>query len=1135
VTSTAPRVLALTVDAFAGFATLDGRLDADETDLILDLLRSAFPDVDHSWLARRVQRAVNFPKPLARTALDLRERLDDNQKLAVGLQLFTLMDAVGRSERNRSSFETFLRRMGNPEHARLIQREMRGECTLEEEPGFERVIFGPAGESDVTLPPQAQGYAFRTYRAADLVLVRNTGQKPLWFRGRSLETGEFLRLRPRQQIVVPGWTLNSDDLLFFLNVKKTGTRPVIFVSTSQDGFSSERNRSRQSEVRIRFGLKAEVEALRNTDLGIAGRGLLTKNTTFECSHHERIVDPLGFSTTIDALRRRAAKAGGRFRLEADHRDFLISNDPGEIERGDMLLAPGLAPRVVLRVRFDPERGTGELYVQESEGSVTADGIMAKGVVNLREGSIIRLSPSQALRCRFSDGILIEERSVIEKLRVQDLIHEFSPGVRSLDNISFEVNRGEMLCIIGPSGSGKSTLLSTIAGQLEPLRGRIRLNDSSLYEHWDELIPFIAYMPQEEALNPHLTVREHLYHATTIRRPFLSSAQAKMRADAILAELGLQALAHRRVGSPGEKTLSGGERSRLNLGLDLGSAAEIFLFDEPISGLSSKDSEHVAETLRSLAREKIVIASLHRPGASVLGLFDKVMLLDNGGRLAFFGSPAAMIAYFREACAEEEIHHPSVAAKVPLGADFVFDVLEIPMASLGGGEHSAAVRRFPPNFWQERFESRSLLHSIGRGAPVGRAGAQATQPPALPRPSVGVVHQVKRTFGLFRTLFQRSLLSKLRNKGTAYVTLLESPILAALIGITLKSSPNGTYDYPSALHIPAYLFLSATVAMFLGLTNAATEILRERPVLRRERNCLPNPHLYVASKFCVLALVGAIQCLVYAIIGHLILEIRGTLIEQWLWMTATASVGSAMALLVSALAKSERVALTAVPLLLVPQMLLAGALVPFREMNRGLFMDATQERSHGGTPIPARLMPLRYAYEAMVITQATRNPFEYERLRLQRKIENIKDKPDPLSNNDARRLQLARDANQRMLAAGAKNVEDAGELAAKLSYVGRKGTELDIESIPIWPRSKKTKPLSDFFVNERIDLMIREAETFRLDYRNSEPRRVFLALEKPLFHWTIDSLDYAGAMLGIVIFGCCGLTAMTIHIQNRKRN
>jgi hypothetical protein len=119
------------VDAFAGFATLDGRLDPEEADLILDLLRNAFPEADHSWLARRVQRAVREQKPLARTALDLRELLDDPQKMAVGLQLYTLVDAVGRSESSRASFEVFLRRLGRPDHARQILAEMGDDSPAE--------------------------------------------------------------------------------------------------------------------------------------------------------------------------------------------------------------------------------------------------------------------------------------------------------------------------------------------------------------------------------------------------------------------------------------------------------------------------------------------------------------------------------------------------------------------------------------------------------------------------------------------------------------------------------------------------------------------------------------------------------------------------------------------------------------------------------------------------------------------------------------------------------------------------------------------------------------------------------------------------------------------------------------------
>lgn len=1127
------RVLGLMVDAFAGFATLDGRLDAEEADLILDLLRNAFPEADHSWLARRVQRAVREQKPLARTALDLRELLDDSQKMAVGLQLYTLVDAVGRSERSRASFEVFLRRLGRPDHARQILAEM-GEESPPDHPGFERVTFGLKDEDDVKLPEQAAGHAFRVYRASDLVLVRNTGEKPLWVRGRSLESGAFLRMRERQQIVMPGWTLNCEDLVFFLNVKLTGKSPAIFLAKTEQGLASERARSRQSEVRIRFGLKAEVEALRQTELAVDGRGHLVPGKPILCPHHERLSDPAGFSTSLDVLRRRRAEAGGRFRLEPDQRDFRVSNDPSVLESGDLLLAPGLAPRVVLRVRFDLERRTGDLFVRESDGSVTADGVPVKSSVPLREGSIIRLSRTQALRCRFSEGIIDEERNLIESLRLQDVIHEFVPGTRALDNVGFEVARGEMLCIIGPSGSGKSTLLSVLAGQLDPSRGRVLLNDSSLYQNRLELIRFIAYMPQEEALNPQLTVREHLRHATTMRRPSLPSEEVRRRADGILAELGLQAIARRRVGSPGEKTLSGGERSRLNLGLDLGSAAEVFLFDEPISGLSSKDSEHVAETLRSLARDKIVIASLHRPGASVMNLFDKVLLLDTGGRVAFFGSPAAMIHYFRGVAQELGISHPAVAANIPLGADFVFDVLETPLAHIGGGQNPSAARRFPPSFWQERFESEALVDSLGDAAPPSRIERLGNSPVPSAHGPAGLGAGLKRAFSVFSTQFQRSLLSKMRNRGTLYSTLLEAPLLAVLIGVTLRSSPEGAYQYPTALHLPAYLFLSATVAMFLGLTNSATEILRDRPILRRERNSRPNPALYVAAKFCALGLVAAAQCLAYTAIGHHLLEIRGTIPSQWLWMTLTACTGTGLALLVSSLVKTERAALTAVPLLLVPQMLLAGALVPFREMNRGLFENSGVERERGGTPIPSRLMPLRHAYEAMVVTQATRNPYEIERIRIQRRVDAIKEMPNPLEPAVAERLQLMLEALVKLGGAEATSASDAADLAERITSLARGGTRLEMDSAKVQNKDPAARPISEFFVNNRIDLLIREAETFRVDYRNEdEPRNIFLGLKKPLGDDWVDTLDYDSTLLLLVILGSGLATSLVLGLQNRR--
>ena len=620
-------------------------------------------------------------------------------------------------------------------------------------------------------------------------------------------------------------------------------------------------------------------------------------------------------------------------------------------------------------------------------------------------------------------------------------------------------------------------------------------------------------------------------------------------DSILAELGLQSIARRKVGSQGEKTISGGERSRLNLGLDLGSRAEVFLFDEPISGLSSKDSEHVAETLRSLAREKIVIASLHRPGAPVLRLFDKVLLLDSGGRLAYFGTPAGMVGYFREACDELAIAHPSVQAKTPLGADFVFDVLETPLSSIGGGVSTGAARRFPPSFWQERFESVNLLRSLQPEAnPMSDVETfrQGDQLPVPPKP----VRRFRAVMAVFATHFLRSFLSKLRNRGTIYSTFLEAPLLAALVSITLRSSPKGPYEFASALHIPAYIFLSATVAMFLGLTNSATEVLRDRPVLRRERNCQPGAGSYVIAKFTALGLVGAMQCLAYLIVGNHFLEIDGMLPYHWLWMTLTAWTGTAMALVVSSLVTTERAALTAVPLLLVPQMLLAGALVPYREMNRGLFENAGLVRERGGAPVPAAIMPLRYAYEAMIVAQATRNPFETERIRLQRRVDRGREKSAPATQKGKQRFELAKEGLRRLLASGANDKQEALALVERIRDTALNGTALEVETMKVWPDDdRKARPASEFFVNERIDLLVREAETFRNDYRNATARNVFLALKKPIpfiakappakpgdpvnDDGLLETQKYCGFLLmGIV--GICGIaTTLIISRQNRK--
>jgi len=534
----------------------------------------------------------------------------------------------------------------------------------------------------------------------------------------------------------------------------------------------------------------------------------------------------------------------------------------------------------------------------------------------------------------------------------------------------------------------------------------------------------------------------------------------------------------------------------------------------------------------------------------------VLLLDGGGRLAYFGTPAGMVGYFRDACDELAISHPAVLAKTPLGADFVFDVLETPISAIGGGANSGAVRRFPPSFWQERFESIALLRSLqpGESGPSSRLGQQVSgRLPVPPKPA----RRLHAGIAIFATHFLRSLLSKLRNRGTIYSTCLEAPLLAALIAITLRSSPQGPYEFGSALHLPAYLFLSATVAMFLGLTNSATEVLRDRPVLRRERNCQPGAASYVAAKFVALGLVASAQCFTYLLVGNPLLEIHGMLFEHWLWMTLTAWAGTGMALVISSLVRTERAALTSVPLLLVPQMLLAGALVPYKEMNRGLFENVGINRERGGAPVPAMLMPLRYSYEAMIVAQATRNPFEIERIRLQRRVDRMRDNREQLDARTEERFELAKEGLRRLLAAGATTPEEAHALVSRVTRMARVGTRLEVETMVIWPEAEEdARPASEFFVNERIDLLVREAETFRNDYRNEgEHRNVFLALRKPLpfdpgekpadsvsgadpafsadANWGIETLRHCGIILMGIVIACGVASTLIITRQNRQ--
>jgi len=1131
------------VDIFASFVSLDNRVDRAEAEVALDLLRNAFPEANHAWLARRLHRALRTTKAPERVAAKLKDKLDTDDRISLGLQLYLLVIASGSSYLGKEAFTKVMASLDADDVGQAILSEM--EDKLYENPlPFDKVIFSSLDVADVLLPSTGDRSAFRAYQSKNIILIRNTGKEPIWVSGSSLATGQCLRLHQHQNIQLPHWTLTTEDIALFLNAARTGHRQSIFLNESGNHITAERNRSRLSTVRLDFGLNVHVEAIRLTNITLPSGASLDPGVTHTLSIQDHLSLKDETEISLDSLRKQLMAKGGRFRIDSGRTECLVSNNPAALKRkGDILLSPGLAPTTVLQIKFNPRTAEGNVRVIDAEQTITVNGRPVGNGDKLVDGSLIRLSPNQAVRCRFSEGLLDEERTVIRELTVEGLKHRFSKEKPILDNVEFSIKRGEMLCIMGPSGSGKSTLLASLAGHLKPTHGQIKLNGVSLYKHRTRLAPFIASMPQEEALNPQLTVREHLAHAATIRRPHLNHLEHNKRVDSILAELDLQQLATRRVGSPGEKAISGGERGRLNLGLDLSSSAEILLFDEPISGLSSKDSEHVAETLHAISRDKIVIASLHRPGSQVLRLFDKILMLDQGGKVAFFGSPKAMSRYFLDACKELKIHTPKRMKAQRDGADFVFDVLETPLHGLTGREGGGA-RRFPSSFWQGRFEGSQLVDEYTRGDIPSHShlGDIPMSEDHMAVPSRSRKQRWIEWIRLFRTHFQRSFLSKFRNRGTIYSILLEAPLLALLIGVTLRSSPEGQYTFDSSLHLPVYLFLSTTIAMFLGLTNSATEILRDSPVLRRERNCRSGTTLYVIAKFLTLSILAAIQCGIYIWIGDSMLDIRGMFLIHWSWMTITALCGTAMALVISSLVRSERAALSAVPLLLVPQLLLAGALVSFGEMNRGLFQGGENGRDQGTEPFPARLMPLRYAYEGIIVSQATENPFEIFRRKIQDDIDPLKNRNDlrmagdetqGLKPHESARLETLKEALTRLMASEAETAEEATILCEKITHAGRKQTLEDVLAIPPYPEeeSDKLKSTSHFFINSRTNLLVGKADLDRIDIHQSQRRSIFLAEWKYWLGITTKSTHACLWVLSGNILFCLIIT--TLALQRRK--
>ncbi len=1123
---TANTMLPVLMEVFAGFSKIDGSVMEEEIDSSLGFMRYDYPEAIYSELRRIYFEALQKPQDLSARARELSRTLGMEQKILLGVQLYLLISRSENSRQQLVEFYLFMTNLGIASQAIDIVYQLNAEGSSSEESEFktkgghplEMLRIGALAPCDVLLRSLSDGCTVAAFRYQNLVLLKNTGSVPVLVRSRTLRPGDFSRLYQGERVVLEDASLDYADLISYFNAKKNLTGIQLYLTLTEEGSAEiSQNRSRSTNLRLSFGLGVTIEALKDTDITINGIAL-SGGTKIEASIEDIIIAKGEVEISLQELRRRAREFGEQFRLEGSRNTYLVSNNADLLEEGDILLSQDGDGEILLKIFCDYEEKTGELEILRSDRPIYVGEMLIKERASLSDGDTLILGEGQYLRCHFADRIIEEERNVIRQVELREIGHRFDQRDTALDGISLVARRGEMICVMGPSGCGKSTLLRTLAGQLKPKSGDIQMNGFPLYGSLDNLCPYIAYIPQEDAFDSLLKVQENLDYSVAIRCPHLPVEERRKRVDAKLVELGLNEMRHRLAGTPQQKYLSGGERKRLNAGLDMIGIADIYLFDEPTSGLSSKDSEHVLELIRSLARNKIVFASIHQPSMKLMQMFDKALLLDKGGKMAYFGTPQGMLEYFWQALCEESRQSGTVGkTAMPdiVTPDMVFDVLETPLRDISGDiiheqtsdGHLIPARRFPPNFWRDRYQTHVLLRSVSQSETRledSRLDSLANQHRKLPKP---LKHSSREESVLLATMIKRSFLSKLRNRANLLTTLLEAPALALLISLVLRYSENENYSFASAFHIPTYIFLSLVVSMFLGLTNSADEIIRDRPMLNRERNHNLRVGYYIIGKLLALSTFSLIQCVIYLLIGNAVLELREMFLVHLGWMFLTSVTGVCIGLLVSTLVHDIRTALNIIPLLLIPQIILGGALIKYEEMNRNLDFvysirrwvekgeaGGSAEASKLKVPFICHFMPLRWSYESVIISQAKLNPYTHTQEALESRIQSLISLPRdvPMTPEQNEELTITKQA---LAAVSGLQDLNADDVSNRLNAI-RKGLAVRrLDPQQVMMKGKKGVSAEEIYVNRKVLDLVTKAEMEREDYRRESSPNVFFGTIK----------------------------------------
>ena len=530
---------------------------------------------------------------------------------------------------------------------------------------------------------------------------------------------------------------------------------------------------------------------------------------------------------------------------------------------------------------------------------------------------------------------------------RDINFRFPGSDNGMHDLSFTLHNGELLAIMGGSGTGKTTLLSLLNGSMKPQEGTITINGHDISE--PEAKALIGFVPQDDLLIEELTVYQNLWFTAKLCFEGMPDQELDHRVMKTLKDLGLDAVKDLKAGSPINKYISGGQRKRLNIALELIREPAVLFLDEPTSGLSSADTEKVINLLKEQTlKGKLIIVNIHQPSSDVYKLFDRLWLLDRGGYPVFDGNPIDAITYFKEAANYADAETSACPMCGNVNPEIVLNIID--EKSLNSNGELSDDRKVTPQEWHE-------LYLKNR--------------PELPEPSVSEVPpsdqkkpNVLKQFAIF---LYRNFRTKITNVQYLAITLLQAPLLAVVCSLLTRYAPPEGYTVMGNKNLVSYFFMAVIVATFTGMSGSAEEIIKDRALLKRERFLHLSYGSYIWSKIVYMACVSLIQTVLFILVGNTIMELQGLFWTWWLILFITALLANLTGLLLSQCLNSVVAIYISIPMLLIPQILLCGLVVSFTDLN--------PKSTTGNVPLIGDIIPSRWSYEALAVTSFTDNAYK----------------------------------------------------------------------------------------------------------------------------------------------------------------